>query len=595
MKKTLTANISGTVFHIEEDAYAKLQRYLDTVRAQFSGSDGRDEIMADIESRIAELFTERLVGRQVVTIDDVDHVIATMGQPEDYVGEDRDTAGQTEASGANPGTKNTAGQRRLMRDTEDSWVGGVLSGSAAYFGTEALWLRIAFIVFICLGWGTPIFLYLLLWILVPRATTPAEKLQMRGEPVTVENIRRVFEEGTERVKAGAEQVAREADELGKKWRGPEARSYANKAAYNAKGFANEAFGLIGKVIGIFMIMLGIVLGIALIGGLVGASTFSYHSLNGWNGTGFFELGELLFDSHWHAFAAGLVIVLLGLIPTIGLFMGGLRLLLNVGVPQWLGWTLSVIWIIALFMGLYIGLNLAKDFKSDQPLHTEIQLVQPLGQTLYLSSLEQEGEDGEWTVAFDKGYVEWDIENLVTTKDSVHLGYAELDVVPSPDSLYHLLMERNSQARSMKSSLARSGRITCNVQQTDSLLRFSPWVNFPRADKIRGQRVRFTVQVPVGRAIHFNPGIGPLLDDVDNVTNTWDDDMVGRTWTMTSGGLSGSVRPEQVPDDLAPPALAPAPEAPEATPTEKPEADARTTGADHAYSMPSLMTILLHKI
>ena len=86
MKKTLTANISGTVFHIEEDAYAKLQRYLDTVRAQFSGSDGRDEIMADIESRIAELFTERLVGRQVVTIDDVDHVIATMGQPEDYVG-----------------------------------------------------------------------------------------------------------------------------------------------------------------------------------------------------------------------------------------------------------------------------------------------------------------------------------------------------------------------------------------------------------------------------------------------------------------------------------------------------------------------------
>ena len=83
MKKTLTANISGTVFHIEEDAYDRLQRYLSTIRAQFTGTDGREEIMADIEARIAELFTERLDGRrQVVNVDDVEHVIGIMGQPE---------------------------------------------------------------------------------------------------------------------------------------------------------------------------------------------------------------------------------------------------------------------------------------------------------------------------------------------------------------------------------------------------------------------------------------------------------------------------------------------------------------------------------
>jgi hypothetical protein len=85
MKKTLTANISGTVFHIEEDAYDRLHRYLENIRSQFSGNEGRDEIMADIESRIAELFTERSDGRpQVVSIDDVEHVIGIMGQPEDY-------------------------------------------------------------------------------------------------------------------------------------------------------------------------------------------------------------------------------------------------------------------------------------------------------------------------------------------------------------------------------------------------------------------------------------------------------------------------------------------------------------------------------
>ena len=85
MKKTLTANVSGTVFHIEEDAYETLHRYLGNIRNQFAGTDGRDEIMADIEARIAELFTERLDGRrQVVSIDDVEHVIGIMGQPEDF-------------------------------------------------------------------------------------------------------------------------------------------------------------------------------------------------------------------------------------------------------------------------------------------------------------------------------------------------------------------------------------------------------------------------------------------------------------------------------------------------------------------------------
>ena len=123
MKKTLTANISGTVFHIEEDAYDKLNRYLGTIRARFSGSEGRDEIMADIEARIAELFQERLQGRQVVGIADVDHVIAVMGQPEDYA--------DGEAGGGAMPPPTTDGRRRLFRAPDDSWVGGVFGGLAA--------------------------------------------------------------------------------------------------------------------------------------------------------------------------------------------------------------------------------------------------------------------------------------------------------------------------------------------------------------------------------------------------------------------------------------------------------------------------------
>ncbi|MCI1752815.1 MAG: hypothetical protein LKM36_08110 [Flavobacteriales bacterium] len=88
MKKTFTANLNGTVFHIEEDAYDQLQRYLANIRAKFSGSGEAEEIMADIEARVAELFHERLQGRQAVSMADVDHVKQVMGQPEDYVDSD---------------------------------------------------------------------------------------------------------------------------------------------------------------------------------------------------------------------------------------------------------------------------------------------------------------------------------------------------------------------------------------------------------------------------------------------------------------------------------------------------------------------------
>ncbi len=183
MKKTLTANISGTVFHIEEDAYDRLHRYLNTIRSQFTGTDGREEIMADIESRIAELFTERLDGRrQVVSIDDVEHVIGIMGQPEDYMvgenagGEQRSTGSERSDKGPN-WTMGEAGRRsgkRLFRDPEDKWVGGVLGGVGAYFNIDPLILRLIYLVFLFLGFG--FILYLILWIVVPKADSAADML-----------------------------------------------------------------------------------------------------------------------------------------------------------------------------------------------------------------------------------------------------------------------------------------------------------------------------------------------------------------------------------------------------------------------------------
>ena len=124
--------------------------------------------VSDIESRIAELFTERLTGRGVVTIDDVRHVESVMGRPEDFAAEG--TTGVPPVDSGTPGT--ATGRKRFMRDPDDKWLGGVLGGLGAYIGMEALWLRIAMIVLVMASVGSLIPIYVLLWILGPRPKPP---------------------------------------------------------------------------------------------------------------------------------------------------------------------------------------------------------------------------------------------------------------------------------------------------------------------------------------------------------------------------------------------------------------------------------------
>ncbi len=540
MKKTLTANISGTVFHIEEDAYDRLHRYLENIRSQFSGNEGRDEIMADIESRIAELFTERSDGRpQVVSIDDVEHVIGIMGQPEDY-----SDAGEN--TGRTPPPPPQDGRRRLFRDPADSWVGGVFGGLAAYIGTDPLWMRIAFILLVIFGVGSPILIYLVLWILIPQASTAAERLMMQGEPVTVDNLKRSFEEGAERMKQGAERVAREADELGRRWsRG------GHRTGRGMEPVLARFLNLIGRALGLAFLVAGTVLILVVLGALIGGGSITYDNLTGLGQAGLFELGAIVFDGRSQAIWFITFITLLALIPAIGLLIGGVRLATDVRSPRWIPGALSITWVAALFGAVAIGARVGNDFSEDQTMTSEVAIAQPEGQTMYLDLHDMRGTGGNWEAGYSHGRLDWDMDGLRITDDSIHGAWARLDVVPSADSLFHLVVERQAHGRTEKMALARASHTRYTHIQSDSLMRFSPWVDMPRTDKLRAQMVKFVVQVPVGRAVHLNGGTGLLLHDVDNVSNTLDEDMVGRTWTMTRYGLNDQVRPEDVRDEMVP--------------------------------------------
>lgn len=208
MKKTLTVNLGGTVFNIDDDAYRLLDNYLCNLKMHFRKEAGADEIVDDIERRISELFAEKLsAGSQVITIADVEEVISRMGKPEDM--ESGEGSGETASGSKNAGNGYGAGasngnytRRRLYRNPDDKMLGGVVSGMAAYLGWDVTLLRLLLLVVLICGVGTLIPVYIVCWLVIPEAQTAGEKLNMRGEAVTVENIGKTVTDGFEKVTNG---------------------------------------------------------------------------------------------------------------------------------------------------------------------------------------------------------------------------------------------------------------------------------------------------------------------------------------------------------------------------------------------------------
>ena len=205
MKKTLTINLGGIVYHIDDDAYRLLDNYLSNLKHYFRKQEGAEEIVDDIEMRIAELFAEKVTeGKQVITVSDVEEIIARVGKPEDFgVSDDESEPRKKEqAASAGQGYTRTATTRRLFRDPDNKLLGGVAAGLAAYFGWDITLVRILMIILVFVPYCPMIILYIIGWLVIPEARTAAEKLSMRGEAVTIENIGKTVTDGFERVADG---------------------------------------------------------------------------------------------------------------------------------------------------------------------------------------------------------------------------------------------------------------------------------------------------------------------------------------------------------------------------------------------------------
>ena len=180
MKITVSINLGGYSFNIDEDAYAELKRYLKNLELHFAGEESSSEILSDIETRMAELFRTKITSyKQVINIEDVNQVISVLGTPEDISDTDGPTSREKFSS---------PGYHRMYRDPDHRIIGGVCSGMGAYWNIDPVIVRIIFIALVLAG-GVGVLVYLILYIVLPEAKTTAQKIEMKGDPVNIHNIK----------------------------------------------------------------------------------------------------------------------------------------------------------------------------------------------------------------------------------------------------------------------------------------------------------------------------------------------------------------------------------------------------------------------
>lgn len=531
MNKTVTINLSGIIFHIEEDAYEKLSRYLQTIKGYFQSAEGSDEIISDIESRIAEILREKTNSiKQVVVMSDVDHVIDIMGKPEDF-GVETESRQQQQNESQSSGSK----RRRMFRDPDDKVLGGVCGGLGNYFDIDPLWIRMAWAIsFFAFGFG--FLFYLLLWIIIPEAKTTAEKLEMRGENPDINNISNFIKEEAKQFKDRAKNFGEQAGTAAK--RGSHA---ADKVGDALRQIVFGLFNVVGRVFGGFLVFIGIIFFIALISLVFGFGTI--------DGIKSYEAFHYIFGESIPTFLLILGIILFIGVPVIMFIYKGIKMIFRIHYHnRWLNITMGILWGIGWVIAFYIGTKAVSEFSEEGKSKTPVVLQNAKCDTLFLrlsdDRLESSGDNdygrirkyarGKWTVRFNDRKKGWHF--IEKNGQKLMGGFAYLTIIPSESDSFELNIIRYCNGPDRKTALDNARTISYKVAQDNSQIFFDNYFSIAPDQYWRAQEVKVQLKVPKGKVIMLDKSLYGFIFDVDNVTNTWDGDMVGRRWKMTAAGL-----------------------------------------------------------
>lgn len=511
MNKIISINIGGVIFHIEEDAYQVLAKYLESVSRYFRTTEGSKEIIADIEGRIAEMLQEKLRGKkEALVMEDIDDVVHRMGRPQEFADEaGEEYAEETEYPAAAPAYRSRG---RLFRDPDDKILGGVCSGISARFDLDPVWIRLAFVLAV-IFFGTGILLYIILWIIIPEARTPAEKLEMRGEEVTISNIEKSFRDEFDGLKKKFGKVSENSEAHLRKWR------------RSTSGGLTAAGDVVKKLLSVFLILAGLI-------GLVVVVMFLL-SLFGVAAVAFPLVSPLVFVHDWQFITGIISLSLLFLIPVAFLVYTGLRLLLGrTSSIRWAGPSLLALWIVGWVGTLALTGLVIAEFSSFKSVHHEIPVSVQEYETLYIDIIREDKMQMNQTV--ETVWLDF-LGTLYITEDHISISNVRLEVVPSNDSLAHLSVYRSSRGRTSTEASSNAENIAVEIQQKDSTLFLSALMDIGDHSLYRNQKVRIVLSLPQGKKVSFSPSTGVITDNPDD-WNGRNEYYSGNTWEIKPGGM-----------------------------------------------------------
>ncbi|MBC9796292.1 PspC domain-containing protein [Sinomicrobium weinanense] len=494
MNKTTNINLGGLFFHIDEDAYIKLRDYLDAIKRSFTDSQGRDEIIADIEARIAELFSEKIQNeKQVIGITEVEEVISIMGQPEDYLVDEEIFDDQPEKETTSTQQPHQRISKKLFRDPDDKYIGGVSSGLGHYFGVDALWIRLLWILLVVAGIGTGIVIYILLWILVPEAATTSQKLAMKGEPANISNIEKKVREGFE--------------EVSEKVKNVDYKKMGNKVKSSSRTFFDFVGDTILVLLKVFAKFIGIILIICAAFTIIGlfVSLFIFGSAGFIEGpwTHYIEVVNTTGVPVW---IVSLLTFLAIAIPFFFLFLLGLKILVNnlKSIGSTAKYVLLALWIIAVIGLTVIGIRQATE-KAFTASSTETrQLPLPLTDTLLIKA-----EDyGSWDDRFYN-----DDFDIVMNNGTKKLYLEDVKIInfnTSVDSSATIKTHKSAESSSYEKAREKASDIEYGFSLTDNTLIFQNYLLTDYKNKYREQEVEITLSLPEGTVIFLDPSLRRIL-------------------------------------------------------------------------------------
>lgn len=612
MKQVININFQGRVVPIEVTAFDMLKSYTESLSKHFANEEGKEEIINDIESRIGELFQERLkAGATCITDDDVSAVINSMGRPEDFETEDtaqpagatsqQQQAGSTHQQSASYGT---ATVKRLYRDEDNKVLGGVCAGLGNYFNIDPVIVRIIFVVTfgvaflpylilwaavpgsaasvigstrkklyrdgddkfiggVCTGIGNyfgisawipralfllpflsfvfrwsrwdagefPNFLrvgfspgalivYIILWLVIPEAKTTAEKLEMKGEKVDIDSIKNSVTEEIKGVHQRAQKFGKEAATFTQEKGKAMGAEVGNVARRGGRSLGDIIVFLL-KLFAYFIagcVCLGLVVGLFALGVLA---------------IGFFPLKDFVISSEWQDVYAWGTLIFFIAVPIIGIITWIIRRIaksranskmirLSFGSLWVLGW-ISVI--------LFIS-SIVRDFRYSNKniVEQEIALANPLVKKLEVTTVSplEKYTHSRW-LRFEP------FEGI--DDDTAYVKNFDVRIIKSPSDSFRVTMIKMASGRSRIIADNNASRIQFGGVQKDTLLQLDKGIAINTTDKFRNQRIVITIYVPVGKHIKIDRSIGwfnsvhiggPWTDDNDFYYDS--DDDAARDWS-----------------------------------------------------------------